>query len=109
MSTYNLSDNVNESFEFEVAGKRFSMRYPLTEELDKIQDIYRKVAELDPNSTDEIVKAERKDLSEQVEKLLNSFIEPVGHEEDIDAVMKTQNVRVLKNFNKMISSELAIS
>lgn len=108
MSTYNLSDNVNESFNFEVAGKKFKMRYPLTSELDDIQGLWAKLAELDRQSSeDEAIKAEKKDLAEQLEKTLYGFIEPEGHEENVQDVMKTQNVKVLKNFNKMVEAELA--
>ena len=35
-SKYNLNDNVNESFAFNVGGLEWTMLYPLTEELEEI-------------------------------------------------------------------------
>ena len=39
MSNYNLTDNVNESFEFSINGAKYTMRYPRMEELEKAQKL----------------------------------------------------------------------
>lgn len=105
MSKYNLSDNVNESVPVQVAGLNFIFRYPLTEELEDIQLMYDEIETLQgQNKFDEV-----KEVNKKLENVLYDFIEPVGHDQSFREVMKKQNVKVLRNFNKMITTELAMN
>lgn len=104
MGKYNLNDNVNESFAFNVGGKDWEMVYPLTEELETIENMYIQIREL----SEEKKKDEAQEVADKLNDMLYALIKPVDHEENIREVMKKQNVRVLRNFNKMVASELAI-
>ena len=103
-SKYNLNDNVNESFAFNVGGLEWTMLYPLTEELEEIEDMYIKIKEF----SEEKRKEEAQEVADKLNDKLYGLISPVEHDNNIREVMKKQNVRVLRNFNKMVAAELAI-
>jgi hypothetical protein len=105
MSNYDLSDNVDETFPFQVEGKKYVMRYPLTSEVDKIQDFSAKIEE----ATKEERTDEAKELGDKLQDFIYNFITPVDHEEPIKEVLERQNVRVMRNFNRMMKTELSIS
>ena len=105
MATYNLTDNVNDSFEFQLRGNRYVMRYPRTEELEDIEKMKK---ELDAAEADGD-KVKVNELNEQVEDKLYDFISPDGHEMAIRDALGKENIRVLKNFNTMIRTELSIN
>lgn len=106
MSNYNLTDNVEDKFEFELRGKKYAMRYPITEEVEALQEKNNKLIEAQ--------KAEKVDkelvamLGDELEGFIYGFIEPIGHEEKIKDVLLKENVRVLRNFNTMIRTELSL-
>lgn len=88
--TYNLNDNVSDDFEFQLGGKKYKMRYPLIEELDKMQDI------LDKSDDNKLMD------------YVYGFITPVGEAPNIKDTMQKQNVRLLRNFVTMIRVEFGI-
>lgn len=105
MSNYNLSDNVQDSFGFELRGLRYSMRYPRTEEIEKVQDLMAKLSEAqDQKNTEEVAR-----VNEQIESYLYDFISPEDHDQPIRDALAKENIRVMRNFNKMIKTELSIS
>lgn len=104
MSNYKLTDNVNETFQFEVAGLKFDFRYPLTDEFEEINEMYIKIREF----SEENNKEEAQAVADKLDKKLYALITPVEHKQSIKTVLKKQNVRVLRNFNKMVQTELAI-
>lgn len=104
MSTYNLTDNVNETFEFSLRDKKYTMKYPTTDELENVQKLNQELADAEDAKDKE--RAER--AAEQVEGLLYGFIQPVGHETTIKEALKNENIRVLKNFNTMIRTEISL-
>lgn len=105
MSNYNLSDNVQDSFGFELRGLRYSMRYPRTEEIEKVQDLMTKLSEAQDNKdTEEVAR-----VNEQIESYLYDFISPEDHDMPIREALAKENIRVMRNFNKMIKTELSIS
>ena len=82
MTNYNLNDNVNDSFEFEVGGHKFQTKYPTMEELEELQKLVTS-----PEETDGAMN------------WMYKFITPVAASgPKIDEVMKKQNVRVIRNF-----------
>lgn len=104
MSNYNLSDNVNDTFNFEIRNLKFTMRYPLTDEIESVQEITSQVREAEEaNRNDEV-----KELTQKLESILYGFITPQGHETDIKEALKKENIRVMRNFNTMIKTELSI-
>jgi hypothetical protein len=104
MSNYNLTDNVNDSFEFELRGKKFQMKYPTTDELEKVQKLNQELVEADEAKD----KARVDRANEQLEGTLYGFISPVGHDVTIKEALKAENIKVLKNFNTMIRTEISL-
>lgn len=103
-SNYALTDNVNESFTFDLRGKKYVMRYPITEETDKLRDIPARIQEAqDKNDSDEVDR-----LNNELEQTLYSFITPEGHDTPIKEALAKENIRVMRNFNIMIKTELSI-
>jgi bifunctional DNA-binding transcriptional regulator/antitoxin component of YhaV-PrlF toxin-antitoxin module len=101
MSTYNLNDNVNDSFEFEVGGHKYIMRYPLVEELDEIREVAKENKKLREKGD--------KDKGEELQAKLYSFISPEKEDSpSIDQVLKKQNVKVMMNFNTMFFTEFGL-
>ena len=89
MSSYNLNDNVSDSFEFEVGGHKYEMVYPTLEDAQKVQ---------------KLVEDADGDAQKSLEPIYK-FIKPKGESPNISSVMKKQNVRVLQNFKKMMEAE----
>jgi len=105
MSNYNLSDNVQDSFTFDLQGHKYEVRYPITEEVENIQQLYAQIEEAANNKDVEEVKR----LSKQLEDLLYGFITPQGENTPpIQKALSKANVPTMRNFNKMIRTELAI-
>lgn len=105
MSNYKLSDNVQDSFNFEIRGKKYTVRYPRVEEVEEIQTLTDNLKEAQDEKREEDVKT----ISAQLEDFLYQFVEPDGHEAPIKDVLSKENIRVMRNFNKMIQTEFAIS
>lgn len=105
MANYNLSDNVNESFEFNIRGNKYVMRYPRTEEIDQVQELNTKLDEAQAEKRVDDVKA----IGKELEQFLYGFITPQGHEVSIEDTLAKENIKVMKNFNQMIRAELSLN
>lgn len=105
MSNYNLSDNVQDSFEFNIRGLDFVMRYPRTDEIDIVQELNVQLEEAQENKDKDAIKQ----CNEELETFLYSFISPKGHEQSITDVLDKENIKVMKNFQKMIRIEISLS
>lgn len=102
MSSYNLTDNVNESFEFTIGGVAYTMRYPLVEEIETLQEMVEK------NQKDE--KAGKEVDEKEVNSYMYTFITPKEAESpSIEEILKKQNIKVLQNFNTMFKTEFGIA
>lgn len=82
---YNLDDQVQDDFSFILNGKEYRMRYPTTEEALKVQEI--------------------KDESKDQLDWLYSFVTPVGDAPPIKDVLNKVNVKKLKKFTEMVTTE----
>lgn len=91
MSSYNLNDNVNDSFQFELSGHKYTMRYPTVEETEQIQSAVKKATDEDNQSL--------------VLEVVYELITGEDNAPDIKDVLPKQNIRVLKNFTEMIKVE----
>lgn len=99
--SYNLTDNVNESFQFSINNINYTMRYPIVEEMDTLRDIAKTNEEKDK-------KGELVDRKNE-EDYMYSFISPVEKDSpSIQDILKTQNIKVLQNFNTMFKTEFGI-
>lgn len=102
---YKPTDNVEEGFAFELSGgKKYLMRYPLTEEIEEMQ----RMTEEAKTAQDEGRLEDAKNLAKQLDEFTHKFITPEGHDTPVDEALKKENVRVLRNFNRMIQAELSI-
>lgn len=92
MSTYDLNDNVEDSFSFILGGFTYNMRYPTVEELENVQTALKKAQEDEDTKT----------IMDQ----MYQFISPVDKDApSISETMKKQNLPVIKKFNEMIKTE----
>lgn len=104
MSSYkDLSDNVDDSFDFALRGNKYQMRYPKTGELEEIQVLGQKYDKLEDKTT-----LEAKELEEELTNSIYEYITPVEHTTKIKDALRDENVKVLKKFNVMIREELAV-
>lgn len=94
MSTYNLNDNVKNSFQFELGGYVYEMRYPTVEETEQIQKAVKQ-AEAEDN---------QQPVLDTVYGLITS---PDDKAPDIKDVLPKQNIKVLQNFTNMIKTEFS--
>ena len=99
---YNLTDNVNDGFNFDVRGKVFFMKYPTTEE---IEELNRMTEESKSSGTTSEVSLED---NQKVQEYMYSFISPVDHDTPIRDAMKTENLKVLQRFNAMVKAEFSV-
>ena len=99
---YNLTDNVNDGFKFDIRGKVFFMKYPTTEEIEELQKMSEETKKSSDNGT-----ASYED-SQEVQEYMYQFITPVDHEVDIREALKTENLKVLQRFNSMVKAEFSI-
>ena len=92
--SYNLNDNVQESFEFTLGGFTYQMKYPTVEETEKVQDV--------------IKEAKKDEDSSKILAQLFSFITS-GDENapNIEVAIRKQNIKVVQNFNEMIKTEFS--
>lgn len=104
MSNYALTDNVKDEFRFDIRGKVYAMRYPTTQEIQSIQEISSRIEEAqESKNLDEV-----KELSSQLEEKMYEFITPIDHDLPVKEALKTENTRVMRNFNHMVKTELSI-
>lgn len=93
MSTYNLNDDVNDKFQFELAGHLYDFRYPTVEESESIQAVIKKAQETD-----------------DTQAVLNEIYQYITSEDSktpkIDEILPKQNIKVLRNFTEMIKVEV---
>ena len=99
---YNLTDNVNDGFKFDIRGKVFFMKYPTTEEIEELQKM---TDESKSSSKDGEVSAEQ---NQQVQEYMYQFISPVEHDTPIREALKHENLKVLQRFNQMVKAEFSV-
>lgn len=103
---YSLSDGVVDGVTFDLRGKQYFLRYPIVSEVETIQDLSEGLenAEALRKEDPEAYKAK----SVELEDFLYSLIEPVDHETKIKDALQKENVKVYRNFNTMIKTELSL-
>lgn len=98
---YNLTDNVNDGFKFDIRGKIFFMKYPTTEQIEELQNM----AQESKGSSDKSVSVED---NNKVQDYMYQFITPVEHDVSIRDALKHENLKVLQRFNQMVKSEFSV-
>ena len=92
--SYNLNENVDEYFDFQINGNIYRMRYPTSEEIRKAQPVETTEALNEGNITG----------------WLHALITPQTEDaQDIEVALQNSNIKVIKNFNHMVASEFGFS
>lgn len=99
---YNLTDNVEDGFKFDIRGKVFFMKYPTTEEIEELQKMAVNVKEAS-DSGDVTVEQ-----NEEVQDYMYQFISPIEHDTTIREALKSENLKVLQRFNTMVRTEFSL-
>jgi hypothetical protein len=103
-NSYALTDNVEDTFPFEIRDKKYVMRYPITEEVEEVKALSNKITEAqEKDDKDEVAK-----LNDKLENFIYSFISPEGHDTPVKDALAKENIRVMRNFNTMIKAELSL-
>lgn len=92
--SYNLNDNVQENFEFQLDGHMYKMKYPTVEETEKVQEALKKAQESGDN-----------------ESILSQMYQFISTDDKdappISEALKKQNIKVIQNYNEMIKAEFS--
>lgn len=105
---YNISDNVEDSWRFRLVDSTkksyaFEMRYPLVEDIEKIQNMIGK-------QNDAATEEEKIEQSKKVQEFMYGFITPTDkNTKTIHEVLQKSNIKVFNNFNMMVQKEFGIS
>jgi hypothetical protein len=99
--SYNLTDNVSDDFIFSISGTEYKMKYPLVRDIENLQELAKPVE----GETAE----EKTERTEKANDFIYKYISPVSDKDvSIEEIMKTQNLKVMQNFNKMVQTEFGI-
>ena len=106
-SRINLNDNVNDTYEFSIGGLDYDFKYPTMTDIEPITNLYNEREAESKKGTPES-EARVKEIDNQIEDLLYGLVIPVGHSTPIREILKTQSIRVVKNFNEMLNQQLSL-
>jgi len=102
MSLYNLTDNVEESFDVKMGDVVYTGRYPLLGELEELQQI------VDAQNEAE-TPAEKRKLGNKMEDFLYSFFTPKTEGAiPIKDELKKRNIKVMQNFTETMKKEFGL-
>lgn len=120
MARYNLSQGVQDSFEFVLTDPKtgtdlvYKLRYPSAADFEPSKALDAEIEEIKEKMDKDGVSATEKrtfqaridEVEKEKAKLFYNLVTPVDHEVDIEEVLNRVNVVVVRNFNKMVSGEL---
>lgn len=104
---YTLTENTTDGVMFDLRGNQYFLRYPVVSEVETIQDLSEGIedsAQLKKDNPDEY-----KRRNDELEDFLFGLITPVDHELNIKDELQKENVKVYRNFNTMIKTELSLN
>jgi hypothetical protein len=103
---YILAENTYDGVNFDLRGLKYFLRYPVVSEVETIQELSEGIDDAEElRKTDpEAYKAKSHDL----ENFLYGLITPVGHDMPIKEALQDVNVRIYRNFNTMVKTELSL-
>jgi hypothetical protein len=86
--SYNLNENIKESFEFTLGDFTYKMVYPTTEEIEQLEKI--------------------KDEEKRGLEIFKFISSDNAEAPAIDTALKKYNIKVMQNFIKMIQAEMGV-
>lgn len=106
-SKYVLIDkDATDGIVFDLRGKQYFLRYPVVSEVETIQNLTEGIEDAE-NMRKEDPEA-YKQKSDELEDFLYDLIQPIDHETNIKDALQSESIKVYRNFNKMIKTELSI-
>lgn len=101
-----VTDDMPDGVQFDLRGKVYFLRYPSVGEVERIQDLSNGMEDAEKSRSEDPEGYKKR--SEELEDFLYSLISPIDHEEGIREALSKENVRVYRNFNTMIKTELSL-
>lgn len=103
---YVLAENIDDGVRFDLRGKVYFLRYPAVHEVETIQELSEGIddAEKLRKEDPEAYKAK----NDELEDFLYGLITPIDHDTPIKEALSTENLKVYRNFNTMIKTELSL-
>jgi hypothetical protein len=102
MAKYDLTGGLETKFTFSIGDKEFEFRKPTVREM---RAVAKKFSGIDTEKD----SAKQEKLSDDAMAELYTFVAPIGHTEDLKALLDDQPVDVQNAFNNMIKKELGAS
>ena len=103
---YILDKDTQDGVTFDLRGLKYFLRYPVVSEVETIQDLSQEIeeAEAERKENPEAFKAK----SQELEDFLYGLISPIDHDTNIHDALQKENIKVYRNFNTMIKTELSL-
>lgn len=104
---YTLTENTTDGVVFDLRGHQYFLRYPVVSEVETIQDLSEGIEDSAQLRKDNPEEYKRR--NDELENFLYSLISPIEHELNIKDELQKENVKVYRNFNTMIKTELSLN
>lgn len=103
---YTLTENTTDGVVFDLRGQQYFLRYPVVSEVETIQELSEGIDDAEKLRKEDPEAYKKK--SNELEDFLYSLISPIDHDTDIREALQKENVKVYRNFNTMIKTELSL-
>lgn len=103
---YTLTENTTDGFIFDLRGRQYFFRYPVVNEVDKIQELSEGIEDAETLRKENPDEYQRK--SHDLEDFIYSLISPVDHDDNFKDALQKENIKVYRNFNTMIRTALSL-
>lgn len=103
---YTLTENTSDGVTFDLRGKQYFLRYPIVSEVEKIQELSSGIEDAERLQKED--PQAYKEKSGELEDYLYSLISPIDHDTSIKDALQSENIKVYRNFNTMIKTELSL-
>lgn len=105
-SRVNLNDNISDRYEFSIGGLDYDFKYPTLSDVEPITELYNQREKVESSDA-----ADKEQKLAEIDNLLTDklygFIIPIGHSIPIKETLSKQSIRVVKEFNKMLTDQLS--
>lgn len=103
---YTLTENTTDGVVFDLRGHQYFLRYPVVSEVETIQDLSEGIEDASQLRKDDPEAYKKR--NDELEDFLYGLITPIDHDLNIKDELQKENVKVYRNFNTMIKTELSL-
>lgn len=103
---YVLDKDIQDGVTFDLRGKKYFLRYPVVSEVETIQELSEGIDNAEALRKEDPEAFKQK--SDDLEDFLYGLISPIDHDEHIKDALQKENIKVYRNFNTMIKTELSL-